>query len=280
VEPVSAFRVTVHEEDEDHAAALLYEEGTLGTQVEAAGPGESCFLAYFPTSPELLSRLTAALAPLADARVVSVPIPEVDWVARFREGFRAFHAAGFLIAPEWDVPNNADASVIVVDPGQAFGTGTHETTRLCLGALRDLAQTRDLGHVLDIGTGSAILAVAAVRLGARVVVGIENDPDALPSAAAHARLNRTRVHLVRGDGARGVREGAFDVVVANITAPLLRARHDEILAASRPGGIIVLSGLLRDELPLVGERYSAAGAPAVLTDGDWAALVIQRPDGP
>ena len=277
--PVSAFRVTVAEADEDHATALLYEEGTLGTQVEPAEPGSVCFLAYFPTTLGLDERLSAAFSALVGARVVAVPVPEVDWVARFREGFRAFHAAGFLIAPEWDVPSNSDASVILVDPGQAFGTGTHETTRLCLGALRDLARERPLGRVLDVGTGSGILGVAAVSLGARVVVGIENDPDALPSAAAHARINKARVHLLRGDGARAVRNHAFDIVVANITAPLLCARRDELLSVCRPGGMLVLSGLLRSELPEVGDAYASCGAPAVLTDGDWAALVIERTDG-
>ncbi len=273
--PVSAFRVTVAEADEDAAAALLQDAGTLGAEVQPAEPGRVTLLAYFPTWPGLPGRLAHILEGLNEAQVVEVDVPEVDWVARFREGFRAFHASGFLITPVWAVPETRDDSVLVVDPGQAFGTGTHETTRLCLAALRDLAASRPLGRVLDVGTGSGILAIAATRLGAWVVVGVENDPEALPSAVAHARINHAPVHLVRGDGAGALRARAFNVVIANITAPALCAAQAGITAACRPGGAIVLSGLLREEVAQVAEAYAEAGAPAVLTDGDWAALVIQ-----
>jgi ribosomal protein L11 methyltransferase len=275
VSRVSAFRVTVAEADEDTALAFLQESGTLGAEVQSAAPGEIAFLAYFPTAPGLAHRLKEAFMLLPAAQISEVRVPEVDWVAHFREGFRAVHAAGFLIAPVWDVPDSADRSVIVVDPGQAFGTGTHETTRLCLTALRDLAGSRPLGRVLDVGTGSGILAVAAFRLGASLIVGIESDPEALPSTAAHGRMNHAPLHLVRGDGAAAVRGASFDVVMANITAPVLQARQPEIAGACRPGGAVILSGLLREDLGAVGALYAGAGGLAILTEGDWAALVIQ-----
>src|SRR6266545_149916 len=163
-----AFRVIVPAADEDFATALLYGAGTTGIEVQVGPTGSVALLAYFPAAGSAAD-LREALRPLPAARVEPAPVPEVDWVARFRETFRGFAAGRFRIAPPWDLPADR-AEVIVVDPGRAFGTGTHETTRLCLGALEALSGERALGRVLDVGTGTGILAVAARRLGASAVV--------------------------------------------------------------------------------------------------------------
>src|SRR5207247_243375 len=128
-----AFRVTVPAADEDLATALLYGAGTTGIEVQAGPKGSVALLAYFPAEGPPAG-LEEALRPLSAARLEPAPVPEVDWVARFRETFRGFAAGRFRIAPPWDLPAD-QADVIVVDPGRAFGTGTHETTRLCLAAL-------------------------------------------------------------------------------------------------------------------------------------------------
>ena len=152
-------------------------------------------------------------------------MPEVDWVARFREGFRPFRVGRFEIVPCWETAGPA-AERLIVDPGRAFGTGTHETTKLCLEALESLADRRPLGRTLDLGAGTALLAVAARRLGAGPVVASDIDPEATAASQHHAALNGERLHVVRADGACGFRTRAFDLVLANLMA----------LAARRPRG--------------------------------------------
>jgi ribosomal protein L11 methyltransferase len=267
--------VTVKAAEEDAATAILWEQGTMGIEVRAAGPDVADLLAYFPEAPGLLARLRSALAPLAGARVRPTEVPEVDWVARYREGFRSFSAAGFRIVPAWErpVPGGAKQDVLVVDPGRAFGTGTHESTRLCLGFLRDLSLRGPLGRVLDLGTGSGILAVAALRLGARTVVGVDVDAEALLTAKQQARLNRVELPLVRADLAAAVRPGCFDLVLANIAAPLLVDRRDEIAALRAPEAI--LSGLLTADLDAVRRAYAKAGRLETRTEGEWAAVLVE-----
>jgi ribosomal protein L11 methyltransferase len=239
-------------------------------------------LAYFEDREGLTGALQAALSGLA-VEVEPATIPDVDWVARVREGFRAFSAAGFRIVPAWDSPAGAPDSrhpdsdaerVLVVEPGLAFGTGTHETTRLCLGALAERARAGPLGDVLDVGAGSGILAAAAALLGARRVVAVEIDPDALPVAARHRDLNHVTVRLVRGDGARPVRAASFDLVLANISAPLLVERARELAAAARAGGVLVLSGLLNEDVPDVRAAYAGHGPIEVRVEGGWSALLV------
>jgi len=197
-------------------------------------------------------------------------------VARVREGFRPFAAGPFRIVPAWEAaaPGGHGERVIVVEPGLAFGTGTHESTRLCLAALDERARAGPLGHVLDVGTGSGILSVAAVRLGARRVTAVELDAEALPVARRHAELNRAPIRLVRGDGARALRAAAFDVVLANISAPLLVERAEELAVRARGRGALILSGFLVDDLPSVRAAYAGRGRVEVRTDGLWAALLV------
>jgi ribosomal protein L11 methyltransferase len=203
-------------------------------------------------------------------------VPEVDWVARFRENFRSFRAGRFLVAPPWDLPAEPESpEVLLVDPGRAFGTGTHETTRLCLGALEELAARRPLGRALDLGSGTALLAVAAARLGARACWASDIDPEAVSASRHHARLNGVRLSVVRADGGRGFRPGSFDLVLANLMALLLVDRAAEISALLAPGGALVLSGLLLDDVPHVRDAFAACGAPLERQDGEWAALVYE-----
>jgi ribosomal protein L11 methyltransferase len=270
---MKAFRVRVPDEHEDWASAVLWEQGTEGVEV-ANAEGEARLLAYF--RDDVVSHdLEAALAGVPGAALEAVEVPEVDWVARFRDHFRGFAAGPFWIAPVWDVPD-ARAAVIVVDPGRAFGTGTHETTRLCLTALAARANQRPLGRLLDVGTGTGILAIAGLRLGARLAVGVDLDPQSTESAWRHAALNRAAVYVVRGDGAAAFRAASFDTVVANISAPLLRERRAELCRLLAPGGVLVLSGLLTTDVPELRASYGAEGALSLLEDGEWSALVVSR----
>jgi ribosomal protein L11 methyltransferase len=309
-----AFCVTVAEADEDEAVTALWEGGTAGVEVRPAPGGRLRLLAYFDeeASPPLLSVLPPG------ATVEPAEVPDVDWVARFREGFHAFRAGRFLIAPAWDTAASTGVApspdTLVVDPGRAFGTGTHETTRLCLSALEGLAARRALGRTLDLGAGTGLLSVAAVRLGASFVCASDLDSEANDASRHHACLNGVRLAVVRADGGRGFRAGSFDLVLANLMALLLVDRAPGIQALVAPAGALVLSGLLVEDVPLVraafegdppgppgpptvsslaaevsgsatvvsrvaaGSSGNAAircGSPSVIVEGGWAALVYE-----
>ena len=262
-----AFRVLVPAADEDAATATLWDNGTVGLEVRPAACGLE-LLAYFADSVELVT-LQAALP---QATVEATAVPEVDWVKRFREGFRPFQAGRFLIAPAWEA-GRTSADLLAVDPGRAFGTGTHETTRLCLAALEELAAGRSLGRTLDLGAGTGLLAIAAWHLGASPVVASDLDPEATASAVHHARLNGAPLRVVRADGGRGFRATSFDLVLANLMALLLVDRAAEIRSLLAPGAALVLSGLLREDVAFVREAFTSCGTPRERRLGEWAALV-------
>ena len=269
-----AFRIVVPAADEDATVAALWEAGTSGLEIRTPGGGVVELIAYFPAdvAPEVVA------AALPDLFVDAVEVPDVDWVARFREGFQAFDAGRFRIVPAWD-PLPADrAHALVVDPGRAFGTGTHETTRLCLDSIEALAARRPLGRTLDLGAGTGLLAIAAWRLGASPVVATDIDPEATASSALHARLNEAPLRVVRADGGRGLRALAFDLVLANLMALFLVDRASEVRALVAPGGALVLSGLLVGDVSEVRAVYDPLlGVPLERTLGEWAALVYEVP---
>ncbi len=276
-----AFRARVKATDEESATTVLWEAGTLGIEVRPVGleqagePSEIELVAYFPDA----TGLDSLRAVLPTAVIEPAEIPEVDWVARCREGFRAFRAGRFQVVPVWQLAESGarpePRDVLIVDPGRAFGTGTHETTRLCLAALEDLAERRPLGRTLDLGAGTGILAIAAERLGGSPVVASDLDPEATGSSRLHARLNHAELRVVRADGGRGFRRGTFDLVLANLMALLLVDRAEEIRSLLAPGGALVLSGLLQEDVPLVKEAFARCGSPSQRDAGEWAALVYE-----
>lgn len=256
---------------------MLWEQGTTGIEVKSAREGSVELVAYFQDRPALERVLRREAAALPGSRLRRAEVPEVDWVARFREGFRASRVGAFVVAPPWDLPAGDRDRVLVIDPGRAFGTGTHESTRLCLSAIADLAAAGPLGRVLDVGTGTGILAVAAVRLGASLAAGVDRDPDAIAEAGRHSELNGVEIRLIRADGSRALRPQAFDLVIANVAAPFLLERRDELAAVTARGGALVLAGFLDADLPALRSRYDALGAVDQRRDGEWAALILRRP---
>lgn len=275
---MKAFRVVVREEDEDQATAILADAGTSGIEVKPDLASSISLLSYFDDGVDLPT-LQAALKSIGTAQITQQAVPMVDWVARFREGFHAFQAGSFEVVPVWEAVG-ARVAVhprrLVVDPGRAFGTGTHETTRLCLAAIQAEADRRPLRRVVDVGTGTGLLAVAAARLGAGLVTGVDNDPEAVASARRHAELNAVRLFVVLGDGTRPFRADVFDLVLANLMTPLLIERREELLSLLAQDGVLVLSGLLVSDLPEVELAYSPLARASKTTDGEWAALTYRR----
>lgn len=228
--------------------------------------------ALFP--PELdVALLKRALANLLDDEPSFEPLPERDWVRENRESFAPIHAGGNLwICPSWHTPPAADAVNVILDPGAAFGTGRHPTTLLCL---RWLAQHPPVGaRVIDYGCGSGILAIAAIKLGARAAVAVEIDALARETAAENARRNAvgTTFHVQ----APGGEIKAGEVVLANILADTLIELADELTRLTLPGGRILLSGILGAQADFVEAAYRGAFAFSRLECEGWSLLVGKK----
>lgn len=201
-------------------------------------------------------------------------IRDEDWATGWRQHFTPTRIGRHLvIKPTWEpfTPEPGDL-VIELDPGMAFGTGTHPTTRLCLEALEKLGHQ---DRVLDVGTGSGILAIAAVRLGARQVIGTDIDPDAVVVAGENCTLNDVEVELITTPLA--LIPGRFDVVLANILAEDLVRMAGDLAAKVAPGGHLILSGILTEREAFVIEGFSRSGIvlEATSREGEWSCLVYR-----
>lgn len=214
------------------------------------------------------------------ATLTTEDVPDEGWAARSQANLPAVRVGAVVVAPPWDLPpvDRRDGLVVIeVEPSTGFGTGHHQSTRLCLRAL----QTLDLRgvRVLDIGTGSGVLAVAAVRLGAREALGIDNDPDAIESAEDTLRRNDLLASGPVRMALSGLDDAALvpaDVVCANLTGTLLRQQGARVQRLIAPGGCAVLSGFTEDEARWVREAFAACDVEAAHEEEFWVAYVMRR----
>lgn len=208
--------------------------------------------------------------------VVATEVPD-DWADRWQDFHKPVLVGDRLwLRPSWEAPRAGTVDV-VVDPGRAFGTGAHPTTRLCLELLLELADGGESGGPLtDLGTGSGILAIAAAKLGWAPVHGYDHEAPALAAAAINAAANGVAVELERADLRAGL-PALAQTVVANLTAPVLSAVAAQL--AGERGTTFVCSGLLPSELNDVAAAFEGCGFTEAdrRRDGDWAALLLRRP---
>ena len=226
-----------------------------------------------------------------DLSLRPLDVPDEDWVARSQAGLRAVRVGNIIVAPPWDIPHTGklklDLSpelgaadlrrpvVIVIKPSMGFGTGHHATTRLCLAALQRLSLQGK--SAVDVGTGSGILAIAASRLGAAPVIGIDDDVNALQAAEENLTLNRgADVRLTSAD-LRSAFPGRFDVVTANLTGGLLVEAADRLRDLARPGARLILSGFLRSEEDEVKAAFAGYAVTSRSEEEEWACVSVQRP---
>jgi ribosomal protein L11 methyltransferase len=257
---------------EDALSALL--DLAPGGVEEEKGEGYVEYAIYgWPGElPELPALEAAAGDGLVDVTVEKIPD---DWADRWRDFHHPIEVGGRLrVRPSW-VDDGAEAAVeVVIDPGRAFGTGAHATTRLCLELLLELADTGEARDgLVDLGTGSGVLAIAAAKLGWDPVGGCDHEPGALEAAAANARLNGLEIELSRVDLRREPPPMA-PTLTANLTLDLLRRVAGAIAAGGERPRHLVCSGLLDRQAEEVRERFQAAGMTEQkrLTDGDWVAI--------
>jgi ribosomal protein L11 methyltransferase len=204
-------------------------------------------------------------------------VREEDWAENWKQYYQTLHLTpGIVINPSWlDYAPAEGEVVITLDPGSAFGTGTHETTALCAELIDDLMLAGD--RVLDLGTGSGILAIIAAKLGAASVEAIDIDALAVGVAAENCRINDVPVVVHQGE-LKNARSGAYDLLIANIIADVIAALIDQVPTLLAPDGLFIASGIIRDKLDLVEQAARAAGLDLIVERErhDWHALVFRR----
>jgi ribosomal protein L11 methyltransferase len=221
------------------------------------------------------------LRPIGELRTRVVH--EEDWAEAWKEHFPVMRVGRRLvIQPTWrEYERTRDDVVITLDPGMAFGTGLHPTTRLCLAGIEAWADEELMGdaRVLDVGTGSGILAIAAARFGASYVLGIDTDPVAIETAVANAKANGLAEVIDARTGSLPLPEPAeFHLVVANLIAGLLIDLAPELAATVRPGGRLLAGGVFHERESEVRAAFESAGLRLIgrRDEGDWLALEAVR----
>jgi ribosomal protein L11 methyltransferase len=264
----------------------LADEG-LGARVDTSRP--ATIRAYVPARDPAAAEAAVAVAERAldhlrafDLRPIGPVrtrlVDEEDWAEAWKRHFPVTRIGRrIVIRPSWRRHRAEPGDVVLaLDPGMAFGTGLHPTTRLCLEALESIAD-RSLtagARVLDVGCGSGILSVAAARLGAARVVGLDIDPIAIEATTANVRRNRLARRVRAREGSVPSGEPPFDLVLANLIASVLVALAPALACELRPGGRLVASGIFRDRESEVAGVFAAAGLEVVerWASDDWVAL--------
>jgi ribosomal protein L11 methyltransferase len=261
----------------------LMEAGALGTETNQVEDDLLTVSAYFEAPPER-EQVRASLAealriyelPTSSVRKMNLrEVADQDWLGEWRKSWQPV-AVGerFIIAPPWaEIANSRSRIVIRIEPGMAFGTGTHETTRLCLAAIEKYFGG---GGFLDVGTGTGILAIAAAKLfpDARIEA-IDTDAQAVEIARENARLNGVAENIEFRAGSIDDMTASADLVCANLTADVITAIVPQLLGTTC--GRLVLSGILETQLETVRARLHECGVSdpiEILTDGEWIAIIV------
>ena len=202
-----------------------------------------------------------------------------DWLSEWKKHFRAQKVAGLKILPSWQVKKKTDyKTTIVIEPGMAFGTGTHGTTRYAMNLLRHMQDQVKGATVLDVGAGSGILSVTAERLGAEKIIAMDIDPESWRECRKTFRLNKSKKCGVTEKQLNHIK-GTFDFVVANIIDGVLMDLKDDLWARTRSGGCLILSGILTDGAPAFKKSFLSGHRGRVIkeiSDEEWTALAILK----
>jgi ribosomal protein L11 methyltransferase len=221
---------------------------------------------------EALGHLQAfGLGPIGELRLRA--IADEDWLESWKASFTPLRSGAFLIVPTWSTVPPGGGIVLWLDPGMAFGTGLHPTTQQCLEALSPLEL--DGRSMLDVGCGSGILSLAAAKRGAAPIVAVDTDELAVRATRENAERNGVAVDARQGSAAEI--DGTFDVVLANIVAPVLRAIAGELRARLADGGTLIVAGIIATEEEETRMAFDALGLAVSSRDqrGDWVSLALE-----
>jgi len=275
------FTITIPEQHRNALAEMLLKLGSLGLSDQ----GEAV-TAYFPDSvdPENINKelkLVGALLEGMDGPAAltfeHTVLEDQDWNSSWKKAFTPIDVGSrFTILPPWEQCTSGRIPLII-DPGMAFGTGHHETTRSCLVLMERYAPEVDRERFLDLGTGTGLLAIAARKLGFTAVTGVDTDPLSIEASLKNIDLNRVEgIELF--EGGIGAAAGTYDMVAANLISGTLIELAGEIAARLRTPGIAILSGILAGQDDEVADAVERAGLRCGerFRDGKWVSLVCRR----
>ena len=311
------FRLKTTTEAEDIVSSMLADLGIEGVQIEDKIPltqqdKEQMFVDILPDIPEDdgVAYLTFYLDPDLDAGTILAQVREemeqmrayvdvgdatieesetedVDWVNNWKQYFHQFYIDDILVIPSWEdvKAEDSDKLVIHIDPGTAFGTGMHETTQLCIRALRKYVKNGDL--VLDVGCGSGILGMLALKFGAGHSIGTDLDPCALDATHENMEVNgiaKDQYEVMIGniiddkDVQDAVGYEKYDIVLANILADVLEPLTPVIVHQMKPGAVYITSGIIEDKETVVTEAVKAAGLEVLEVNHqvEWVSVVARK----
>ena len=281
--------VPVHAEAVEAVSEILTRVGHQGIAVdlpvEPRGGLDHTVKAYLLDDGELVAKVNDVrdalghlqafgLGPIGE--LIAREIEEEDWLESWKAQFTPLRIGRFLIRPTWsDARADPGLIEIVLDPGMAFGTGLHPTTQQCVEALSTVAL--DGKGVLDVGTGSGILAIAAAKRGATPVVAVDNDPLAVEAARENTERNGVLVPVAEASAIDV--PGRFDIVIANIVSPVLQLIAPDLVARLAPGGMLIATGISAPSEPQTRAAFLKAGLKTLVDRtqrDDWVGLALKR----
>ena len=312
------FTLKTRSEVEDIVISTLADVGIEGVEIQDKQPltesdKQQMFVDIMPDIPDddgiaylnfyldvdedkekVLADVRAALAEmqefldLGECTIIESETEDKDWINNWKQYFKQFYVDDILIIPSWEEvkPEDRDKMIIHIDPGTAFGTGMHETTQLCIRQLKKYV-TKDT-ELLDVGTGSGILSIIALKLGARHAVGTDLDPCAVPAVEENKEVNGIPVEafdMMIGNiiDDKEVQDKVgyekYDIVTANILADVLVPLTPVIVHQMKPGAVYITSGILDVKEEVVKEAVVAAGLEVVEVthQGEWVSVTARKP---
>ena len=221
----------------------------------------------------VLAELANSIAPhtLPDYQVET--LADQDWERSWMDRFQPMqYGSDLWICPTWCEPPDPDATNIMLDPGLAFGSGSHETTRLCMQWLS--GQELEGKSVIDYGCGSGILAITALKMGAAHALGVDIDPQALQASRQNAQLNLVSDSLQLELPGNAPEQSEADIIFANILAGTLIELKSQLLGFRKPQGVLILSGVLQSQKALIINEFEAGNIVQVVSEGDWLMMSV------
>ena len=313
------FRIKTITEAEDVLISNLYDIGLEGAQIEDKVPltaleKEQMFVDILPDMPEnddvaylscfvedngendrgeILKSIEEVLSEtreymeIGDGTVEVTETEDVDWINNWKEFFHQFYIDDLLVIPSWEEvkPEDRDKKILHIDPGTAFGTGMHETTQLCIRALKKYITPETV--LLDVGTGSGILSIVSLMYGIKSAVGTDLDPCAVDAVRDNMEVNNIPTDsfkLLIGNiiTEKSVQDevgyGCYDIVVANILADVLEPLTPVILNQMKPGAVYITSGIINTKEQEVRKCYEDAGLEILSVDhqGEWVGITCRK----